>query len=84
MKLIETKNNIVTINLDLEFLKKFNKKAKSKINYNEYNEFLAEKCINGNQDAIMKTVNIIKNLLVKNGCSDYEEFARKEMRNEQK
>lgn len=35
MKLIETKNNIVTINLDLEFLKKYNKKGNSKINYDE-------------------------------------------------
>ncbi len=77
MKLIETKNNIVTINIDLEFLKKYNKKSNTKINYDEYNEFLAEKCINGNQDAIMKTINIIKNLLVKNGCSNYEEFAKK-------
>lgn len=80
MKLIETKNNIVTINLDLEFLKKYNKKGNSKIAYDEYNEFLAEKCVNGNQDAIMKTVNIIKNLLAKNGCSDYEEFARKNIK----
>lgn len=77
MKLFEIKNNIVSINLDLEFLKKYNKKGNTKINYDEYNEFLAEKCINGNLDAIIKTINIIKKLLVKNGCSNYEQFVKK-------
>lgn len=78
MKLFEVKNDIVTINIDTNFLKKYNKMNKKGIGYEEYNEYLSEKVKNGNQDAIIKSINIIKKLLVKNGCSNYEEFKKKE------
>jgi len=39
--------------------------------------FLIEKLKNGNQDAIMKSINIVKNILLKSGCTNYEQFYKK-------
>lgn len=77
MKLFEIKNDVVTINIDTNFLKKYNKTSTKKINYDEYNEYLSEKTKNGNQDAVIKSINIIKKLLLKSGCTSYEEFYSK-------
>lgn len=74
MKLFEVKGDIVTININTDFLKKHNKTSTKKINYDEYNEYLSEKTKNGNQDAVIKSINIIKKLFLKNGCTSYEEF----------
>ena len=60
MKLFEVKKDIVTINIDTKFLKEYNKTNKKGIGYEDYNEYLSEKVKNGNQDAILKSINIIK------------------------
>lgn len=77
MKLFEVKGDIVTINIDTNFIKENNRVANKKINADELNEYLSEKVKNGNQDAIIKSINIIKKILLKSGCSSYEEFKRK-------
>lgn len=74
MKLFEVKDDIVTINIDTKFLKKYNRTTTKKINYDEFNEYLSEKAKNENQDAVIKSINIIKKLLLKSGCNSYEEF----------
>lgn len=79
MKLFDVKDEVVTINIDTNFLRQFNRTSSGKINYDEYNEFLSEKVKNGNQDAVIKAINIIKKILVKNGCSNYEEFKYKNL-----
>lgn len=78
MELFEIKDNIVTINIDTNALKKFNTTvSKSKMDFGDYNDFLIEKLKNGNQDAIMKSINIVKNILSKSGCTNYEQFYKK-------
>lgn len=79
MDLFEKKNGIVTINLDTNIIKKFAPKPrKSKINYGDYGEFIVEKLENGNQDAVIKSIGIIRNALVKSGCTSYEEFYKRQ------
>lgn len=79
MQLFEVKDNIVTINIDTDVIRKFNKKvSKSKIDYGDYNEFLIDKLRIGNKDAIVKCMDIIKNILSENGCSTYEQLKRKD------
>lgn len=85
MELFEKKNGIATINLDTNIIRKIAPKPrKSRIDYGDYGEFLVEKLENGNQDAVIKGIQIIKNTLVKSGCTSYEEFYRKypEVKNE--
>lgn len=77
MKLFEVRGDIVTINIDTNFIKENNKVPTKKIGAEEYNEYLSEKVKNGNQDAIVKSINLIKKILLKSGCSSYEEFKRK-------
>mgnify|MGYP000304486961 CR=1 FL=1 len=78
MKLFEVKNDIVTINIDANIIRKFNvNKTKSKIDYGDCNEVLIDKLKNGNQDAIIKAIGIIKKTLVKSGCSTYEQLYKR-------
>jgi len=78
VKLFEVKGDIVTISIDTNILRQLNKqKPKTKIDYGDYNEFLIEKLKNGNKDAIVKAIDIMKKILVKSGCSDYEQLKRK-------
>lgn len=75
MKLLEIKGEIVTINININAIRKFNKnKPRSKIDYGDYNEFLIEKLLNGNKDAIVKSIDVIKEIMVENGCSTYEQL----------
>ena len=85
MKLFEKKKEFITINLDINIIKKYAPKPrKAKLNYGNYGEYLVEKLENGNQDAVIKSIGIIKNILVKSGCTSYEEFYKKcpEVKNE--
>lgn len=78
MKLLEVKDDIVSININLNAIRQFNiKKTKSKIDYGDYNEFLIEKIIKRNKNAIIKGIDISKNLLLENGCSTYEQLFKK-------
>ncbi len=78
MELFEIKDNIVTINIDTNVLKNFNTTvSKSKMDFGDYNDFLIEKLKNGNQDVIIKSINIVKNILLKSGCTNYEQFYKK-------
>ncbi len=80
MKLLEVKGDIVSININLNAIRQFNiKKTKSKIDYGDYNEFLIEKLIKGNKDAIIKDIDISKKILLDNGCSTYEQLLKKVM-----
>lgn len=77
MKLFEVNNDVVTINIDTNVIRKFNDKNLRKMELGDYNEYLIEKTKNGNQDCIMKSISIIKDTLLKNGCSNYEQLYRK-------
>lgn len=78
MELLEVKNDIVTININLKAIRQFNtKKPRSKIDYGDYNEFLIEKIEKGNKDALIKGLDICKKILVDNGCSTYEQLFKK-------
>lgn len=78
MKLFEIKNDLVTVNLDTRVIKEFaSKPNKTKIDYGDPNQLLIDKVKNGNQDAIIKTIGIIKKILVESGCTSYEELYRK-------
>lgn len=78
MQLLEVKDNIVTININLNAIRKFNtKKIKAKIDYGDVNEFLIEKIIKGDKDAIIKGIDICKKALIDNGCSTYEQLFKK-------
>lgn len=78
MELLEVKNDVVTININLNAIRQFNiKKPRSKIDYGDYNEFLIEKIIKGNKDAIIKGMDISKKILIDNGCSTYEQLFKK-------
>ena len=85
MMLFEKKNGMITINIDTNIIKKYAPKPRrTKLDYGNYGEYLVEKIENGNQDAVIKGIGIIKNVLVKSGCTTYEEFYRKypEVKNE--
>lgn len=78
MKLFEIKDDVITINIDTKIIKKFAPKPKkTKTDYGNYGEFLVDKAKNGNQDAIIKSITIIKNELVRTGSTTYEEFYKK-------
>lgn len=78
MELLEVKNDVVTININLKAIRQFNtKKTKTKIDYGDYNEFLIEKIEKGNKDAVVKGIDICKTILVDNGCSTYEQLFKK-------
>lgn len=78
MKLFEVNNDIVTINIDTNIIRKFNDKKLRKMELGDYNEYLIEKTKNGNQDCIMKSISIIKGTLLKNGCVNYEQLYKKQ------
>lgn len=78
MKLFELKDNIITINLDTDVIKKYAPKSrKTKIDYGDPTQELIDKAKNGNQDAIIKSIGIIKKALVKTGSTSYDELYKR-------
>lgn len=78
MKLFEVKDDIITINLDTKMLKEYASKPKrSKIDYGDPVQELIDKAKNGNQDAIIKSIGIIKKALIKTGSVNYDELYKR-------
>ncbi len=77
MKLFEVKDEIAITKIDFDFIKKYNKRPYKRMNYDEYNDYIIEKVKNGNVDAFVQCIKIIKDILVTAGCSDYASFKRK-------
>lgn len=78
MKLFEVKDDVITINLDTKVLKEYaSKPKKSKIDYGDPVQELIDKAKNGNQDAIIKSIGIIKKALIKTGSVNYDELYKR-------
>ena len=78
MRLFEIKNDMLTINLDIKILKKYaSKPRKSKIDYGDPIQELIDKAKNGNQDAIIKSIGIIKKAFIKTGSTTYEQLYKR-------
>lgn len=81
MKLFEVKDDMITINLDTEILKEYAPKLrKSKIDYGDPVQELIDKAKNGNQDAIIKTIGILKKAFVKTGSITYDQLRKRSIK----
>ncbi len=78
MRLFEVEDDIVTIHIDTKLLKKYAPKPrKSKIDYGDSVQYLIDKTKNGNQDAIIKSIGIIKKAFIKTGSTTYEQLYKR-------
>ncbi len=78
MKLFEVKDDMITINLDTKMLEEYAPKPKkTKIDYGDPVQELIDKAKNGNQDAIIKSIGIIKKAFIKTGSTTYEQLYKR-------
>ena len=59
MKIFEVKNNIITIKIDTNLIKKYNNQKEKDKKYGDMSEMIIEKAKNGNITYIKKCIDIL-------------------------